>query len=1286
MTRGARNVALLVLAPSLVVITFGGLGSGQTVPAEAAPLAAVSLGLIPASGPAGMTITAVGSGWTFGNSPYAIYWEEKGGTPLGSFSPDGPGNWSTSITIPAGAAAGAHTVVACEGTDEFEQCDSAAFTVVPPTATIAPTRTRTPTPTLGPVGAVTWTPTRTPSVTPLSGCVDGVTDISPDGRVDLGGVLTTDLIVEVTLADPSSTHVRFFNAVGVGGGLSGTLYTQWPDPFPGTTVEAVPSATASNRWMLTVRDYPLRGGYNSITVDLDPRCSGSGRIIGPEVTYFLFQNGAEPTATPRPDVCGGLGLPADATVINFERWYEGWAEALAREQGVRFEDSLEVIRPSSIAPRSGSSAGASVEGLEFGSATLPIRIAFDRPLTAVGVFVGFPEPQYVSGDVTAILSVYGYLAGGTELELLGSDSTSFPAATTDIIHCLRFAVAEGDIIVRALVEYTDATGNSLAERRLIDDLTIVYAEAELPPDRPPVIEIRSPTDGSSIPGTTVNLRATIREDRELDRVAYQIDGGPETALGAAPSLTDPAAYLTGANFSAALVEPGVPHLISVTAYDSAGQFAADTVTFIVPTPVPSLDLQAVKMEVVQVVQCLDNDRCADNAVPMLLGKPTWVRLYVRAEGGPPRRSVSGRLCRGRVATCDSGMIMPLNRIVPDGDDDPSVDDRSDLEASLNFIVPPVWLAEGTLEMTAFVNYQEGDIDETRGDNNAVQASVSVVQPRSLTVMFMPVTASGTTAPLSEMWSLVDWLSRVFPVARIQPIARAPLRGDFDLSDSSGSGCGRTWNRLMDALRGAYAWGGRERGYLYGMVPEAAPTDNVGGCGEVPGRIASGIVTPDWLGGARIAAQELGHNFGRRHATSCNNADNPDGDYPVRRGHLDDWGIDLVRRFPYAPSLSYDYMGYCGGADNTWTSVYTYLALMRILPLAGTPPAGPHVAALAGEGQAALIGGGEISPDGFTLQHGFFRASLADGIEDGLPPGPFSVRLLDAAGAVVYARDFGLIELSNHEPTEAGHFQIILPDLPEVAEIVFAYNAGEIGRVSASANAPEVSIVEPAGGEDWGAAGTHTIAWQASDADGDSLRFNVQYSADGGVSWSAIDLDLLGTTSIAIDSADLPGGNLLFRVLASDGLNTAESATTAPVRVADKPPMIHLASPADGDWLPAGEAVVFRGYTADLEDVVLEDSAFHWSSDVDGDLGSGPTLWGLPLSIGEHRVTLMVTDRAGNNVEESVTIEIGGQSPADGAGRQVSPMALVLALAGLVLLIGAGAGALYYAMRSRPARR
>src|SRR3990170_4030552 len=215
MTRRDRNLAKLVLALSLIVVTAGSLGSGKAAPAEAAPLAAVSLGLIPGSGPAGMTITAVGSGWTMSNNPYAIFWEFKGGTQLGTFGPDGSGSWSTSITIPGGAGAGPHTVIACEGySTEFEQCASATYTVVPPTATVTPTRTRTPTPLPGAVVPVTWTPTFTPSATPVSGCIDGITRIFPMNRDDLGGAATTDLVMEVTLGDPASTHVLINRAQG----------------------------------------------------------------------------------------------------------------------------------------------------------------------------------------------------------------------------------------------------------------------------------------------------------------------------------------------------------------------------------------------------------------------------------------------------------------------------------------------------------------------------------------------------------------------------------------------------------------------------------------------------------------------------------------------------------------------------------------------------------------------------------------------------------------------------------------------------------------------------------------------------------------------------------------------------------------------------------------------------------------------------------------------------------------------------------------------------------------
>ncbi|MGH2625197.1 MAG: hypothetical protein ACRDHY_00925, partial [Anaerolineales bacterium] len=478
-----------------LALVFAWLLSGGAVapdPVRAAPQAAPTLGVIPGSGPPGMNVTLIGAGWTPAvNNPYQIHWETLGGPLLGTFNPDGSGNWSQSVSIPMGAGAGPHTIVACEGCGiEFQQTAATTFTVVVATATPTATRTRTPSPSPSPIppGVTprTPTPTRTATSPYAPECVDGVERISPLNSERLEGVATVDLVMDVVLGDPATQHVQIHNQ-----DRGETVYTRWPDPSPGTTVEAVPDTGEAHRWRITVRDYPLRLGYNQIKVDITPSCWRVG------ATYYQLYNGEEPTPTPRPDVCGGLGLPSDATVINFETYSrpEEYFPRLAADTGVRFETSLRVFDPTEVEARSGRNGGASVEGLEFGSSMLPIRMAFDRPLQALGFYLGLPDAIWARGEVTAVLSAYGYRSGSSELALLGADSTSFPAAPTDVIHCLRFIADEGDIIARALVEYTDSSGVSIAERRLIDDLTLVYAEAALPEDQPPTVEITAPSAG-----------------------------------------------------------------------------------------------------------------------------------------------------------------------------------------------------------------------------------------------------------------------------------------------------------------------------------------------------------------------------------------------------------------------------------------------------------------------------------------------------------------------------------------------------------------------------------------------------------------------------------------------------------------------------------------------------------------------------------------------------------------------------------------------------------------------
>jgi hypothetical protein len=84
-----RGLTLLAIAGAL-------LAAAPPASVNAAP----SLSVAPNSGLVGSSATLTGSGWAFNTSPYELFWDVKGGTPLGSFLPSPNGTWTKDITIP----------------------------------------------------------------------------------------------------------------------------------------------------------------------------------------------------------------------------------------------------------------------------------------------------------------------------------------------------------------------------------------------------------------------------------------------------------------------------------------------------------------------------------------------------------------------------------------------------------------------------------------------------------------------------------------------------------------------------------------------------------------------------------------------------------------------------------------------------------------------------------------------------------------------------------------------------------------------------------------------------------------------------------------------------------------------------------------------------------------------------------------------------------------------------------------------------------------------------------
>ncbi|MCX7854261.1 MAG: hypothetical protein N2383_15950, partial [Caldilineales bacterium] len=396
---------------------------------------------------------------------------------------------------------------------------------------------------------------------------------------------------------------------------------------------------------------------------------------------------------------------------------------------------------------------------------------------------------------------------------------------------------------------------------------------------------------------------------------------------------------------------------------------------------------------------------------------------------------------------------------------------------------------------------------------------------------------------------------------------------------------------------------------------------------------------DWYGG-----HELGHQYGRYHAEFCGA---PDGrPYPYPDGRIGGpreapqryFGWDIERRQVY-PWTWTDVMTYCA---QQWISDFTYRGIRDRLIADGVAPAGAEVFAAAfpqATEHVAVFGRINLARNTATLET-LYR--LTD-IPPGEPPTPgndWALALLAADGNTLASYPF-----TPKEDTDAGEqaeptASIIetVPWVPGTARVVVRYRGQTVAERVVSPNPPMVKLLEPNGGEVLG--DLALVRWTASDPDGDPLTYALLYSTDNGATWQAVATELTGTQHTA-DLTALPGSDQArFRVVVSDGVNTATDRSDAPFKVARKAPQAIIIAPDEGAHFLPEQQVVLAGEGYDAEDGNLPDSGLHWHSDRDGDVGSGRHLSVVGLQDGWHRITLTVTDGDGNTTTATRAVFIG----------------------------------------------
>lgn len=622
-----------------------------------------------------------------------------------------------------------------------------------------------------------------------------------------------------------------------------------------------------------------------------------------------------------------------------------------------------------------------------------------------------------------------------------------------------------------------------------------------------------------------------------------------------------------------------------------------------------IDLEATGLEITQAIQD------AGNTVPLVANKRTWVRLSARSVSGH-ERSASARLIISHDGV--DTPIEPANRRVQVT---AAGSDRANAVTTFNFLLP-LELSQGAITIRAEVG-PDHEFLETNYDNNLfpraaapAQAltfqTTSAIKIYSFRYRFVMPDGVEHVASAADAQALMGYMQAAYPLAEDglpSLIDMGEIRvnaADYPMSLES------SWIALVKKL----PCQGSSHDRCLGWLPTAVqPASNpFWGYAIKPSAVAAAGYPKKDL--SSLIAHELGHTFSLQHS-GC--------------ARIEDFGFRGTNESQtlYAPTTTYNFMNptsACGMlGPSQWISTFNYRALYNRLVV-------PTVR-LTENTAAYLVVSGSLQPGGVGQLDPAYDASHLAGQNDEPGTGPYRLELLGPAGELLFTRYFegGVVE--GDTPGASVSFIETMPRPANLTRIVLSDETAQLDEQVITANAPTVQLTTALDGllVDEPLA----VTWTGHDADGDQLRYVVEYSADGGVSWRTVAVNLT-TAAYTLDPAPWPGttqGKL--RVRASDGLNTAESVSDGFFSVPAGAPTVEILSPQPGrlaNWLHVD--LVGRGY--DREDGPLPETAFAWW--VDGQpAGQGSIVSLFDLAVGDHVITLAATDSSGQTASAEVTI-------------------------------------------------
>jgi hypothetical protein len=665
-------------------------------------------------------------------------------------------------------------------------------------------------------------------------------------------------------------------------------------------------------------------------------------------------------------------------------------------------------------------------------------------------------------------------------------------------------------------------------------------------------------------------------------------------------------------------------------------------------PPPGPDMSVDALEVTQAIQDLNN------SVDLVANKRTYVRVHVHSPVNTANvfATLSGK--RG---------FVNLNPVLNPGNPGSAITvrtspDRGQLNDSFWFALPSSWTAAGNLTLTARLDPNNAKNDLVQANNvKSVTVNFKSTPPLRLRLVDVQYTAGGHTylAASSHLNALESWLRRAYPISDLQVTRQTftyPTGGLPNVDTLHG------YLALAKLLRIIFS-GEDGRVVYYGMVDDGGGFMR-GKTAGIPSTISAGPTgTGDWgwdfdgSYGDWYGGHEIGHSRGRYHAEFCGAGGGVP--YPYANGRISPdltgnnaiYGFDITTHAIYPPSWK-DVMTYC---SNEWVSDFTYEGIRSYLVGVGLQTSQP---AMVTASQFLAIGGmADLESNTASLDNVYL---VSQDTTAPLPEaGDWTIALVGASDNDLATYPFAPKELTDAEgsPGRPAVIAEVVPWTAGAIKVEIRLNGVVLASRSASAHPPAVDLTAPAGGPI--AAGPFQVTWSGSDPDGDPLSYSLLYSNDGGVGWETLATNLTGS-SLQLNTSQLPGGSALLRVVASYGFLTAQD-TSAALTVPLHAPSAQMLNPAEGQVFYPTQQVSLQGTAYDLEDGTLGDSAFAWSSSLDGFLGSGANLNTAELSTGTQVITMTVTDSDLMSVAVTRTITIAAEDAPLAVNLDAAPLGI-----------------------------